>query len=116
MQSCVDFGALPLLIGDALSAILYVHSFGGRDRQLNGAIVSSDFHGRLIETARTQLAPDLQHQFDQLSPEAQEDIAVTLMYCADKLPPVFNVGDLDTLVTTVSEVISSMTPAPDAVY
>ena len=116
MQSCVVIGASTLLIADTLSAILYVHSFGGRDHHLNGATVDNDFHGRLIETARTRLAPDLRYQFDQLSSEAQEDIAVTLMYCADRLPQVFNVEDLDTLVAAVAEVVNSLTPAPDAVH
>lgn len=78
--------------------------------------MSSDFHGRLIETARARLAPELRHQFDRLSREAQEDIAVTLMCCADKLPPVFNAEDLGRLVATVEEVVSSMTPMSDVVH
>lgn len=78
--------------------------------------MSSDFHNRLIETARVRLSPEMQHQFDRLSLDAQTDIAVTLMYCADQLPPVFRPEHLDALITTVEERVRSLVSQPDIVH
>lgn len=76
----------------------------------------SDFTNRLIETARVRLSPEIQQQFDRLSLDAQTDIAVTLMYCADQLPPVFYPEHLGTLVATVEERLRSLATQPDAVH
>ncbi len=55
-------------------------------------------------------------QFNQLDREAQADIAVTLMYCADRLPPVFHAEDLSILIATVNEIVRSMAQQPDIVH
>jgi hypothetical protein len=78
--------------------------------------VSSDFNNRLIQTARVRLSPEMQQQFDKLSVDARTDIAVTLMYCADQLPPVFRPEHLGTLVATVEERLRSLAPQPDVVH
>jgi hypothetical protein len=78
--------------------------------------LSSDPGNRLIEVARARLSPDLQQQYDTLDKDAQIDIAVTLMACGDRLPPVFTARHLGDLINAVSDVIESITPAPSVVH
>lgn len=99
------------------SATVPTCRLAGNDVCLIGAtLVSVDFNGRLIETARLRLSPEMQHQFNQLDDDAQADIAVTLMYCADRLPPVFHAEHLGVLISTVNEIVRSMAQQPDVVH
>ena len=78
--------------------------------------MSIEFQDQLIESARQRLSHEMQQQFDRLDPEAQTDVAVTLMYCTDLLPPIFQPEDLDRLVAVVEEQLRLLTRQPRTVH
>lgn len=63
----------------------------------------------LIDATRARLAPDLRCQFDALDDDAQEDIAVTLLWTTDQLPVILEPAECHTLSRAVQVVLESLT-------